>query len=94
MKVFNIKWDTDGEVVEGLPTEMEVPDNFYGDYDAIESYLSDAEGYCVLGGYDVEPPTQEICTPTVWQKTYDAIAGMISKGIRFFECGSKDIPEG
>ncbi len=46
MKVSNIKWVTDGEVVE-LPTEVEVADNL--DDDQIADYLSDTYGWLVEG---------------------------------------------
>ena len=44
MKVSNIKWETDGEVVD-LPTEVEIDDNI--DEDAIADYLSDTYGWLV-----------------------------------------------
>lgn len=46
MIVSNIKWVTDGEVVE-LPTEVEVADNL--DDDQIADYLSDTYGWLVEG---------------------------------------------
>ena len=51
--VYNIEYDTDGEVVE-LPTELEieVPDDLKDEVD-IEEYLSDeisnVTGFCHLG---------------------------------------------
>ena len=44
MKVSNIKWVTDGEVVE-LPTEVEVNDDLSDD--EIADYLSDTYGWLV-----------------------------------------------
>ena len=46
MKVSNIKWETDGEIVE-LPTEVEVDDNLSDD--EIADYLSDTYGWLVNG---------------------------------------------
>jgi hypothetical protein len=46
MIVSDIKWVTDGEVVE-LPTEVEVLDNL--DDDQIADYLSDTYGWLVEG---------------------------------------------
>lgn len=48
MLVTNIKWDTDGEVID-LPNEVEVPDEYDADYDGIADYLSDEYGFCVEG---------------------------------------------
>jgi hypothetical protein len=44
MKVSNIKWETDGEVVD-LPNEVNVPDGI--DDEAIADYLSDTYGWLV-----------------------------------------------
>lgn len=44
MIVSDIKWETDGEVVE-LPTEVEVDDDL--DEDEIADYLSDEYGWLV-----------------------------------------------
>lgn len=55
MKIFDIKWDTDGEDVE-LPTEMDVPDDLYDD--EIADYLSDKTGFCVNSW---ESDTRKIC---------------------------------
>ena len=57
MKAINIKWDTDGdmEVLESLPTEVEIPDNLLEGYDGtnfdtyypdISDWLSDEYGFC------------------------------------------------
>ncbi len=46
MLITNIKWDTDGEVVD-LPNKVEVPDEYNEDYDGIADYLSDEYGFCV-----------------------------------------------
>lgn len=46
MLVSDIKWETDGEVVD-LPTEVEVDDDL--DEDEIADYLSDEYGWLVNG---------------------------------------------
>jgi hypothetical protein len=46
MKVSDIKWETDGEVVD-LPTEVEVEDGMSDD--EIADYLSDTYGWLVDG---------------------------------------------
>ena len=46
MKVTNIKWETDGEVVD-LPTEVEVDDNMSDD--EVADFLSDEYGWLVNG---------------------------------------------
>ena len=46
MLVTDIKWETDGEIVD-LPTEVEVDDNM--DDDEIADYLSDTYGWLVNG---------------------------------------------
>lgn len=46
MIVTNIKWETDGEVVD-LPTEVEVEDGMSDD--EIADYLSDTYGWLVNG---------------------------------------------
>ena len=46
MRVTNIKWETDGEVVD-LPTEVEVDDNMSDD--EVADYLSDEYGWFVNG---------------------------------------------
>ena len=55
MKAINIIWDTDGEEIDGLPTEMEFPDELFdGGYDDdIADYLSDQTGWCVES-FDIE----------------------------------------
>lgn len=65
MKIYvcsNIQWDTDGEKVEGLPTELRYPRNKlladgiieedYDDddvFDALEGIISDEIGFCHEG---------------------------------------------
>lgn len=50
----DIIWETDGEVVESLPSEVAIPESIdEDDYDAISDYLSDEYGYLVIS-YDVE----------------------------------------
>ena len=53
MKAVNIKWDTDGdmELLEELPTEVEIPDYLITDdeddlLDDISDWLSDEYGFC------------------------------------------------
>ena len=53
MKAVNIKWDTDGdmELLEELPTEVEIPDYLITDdeddlLDNISDWLSDEFGFC------------------------------------------------
>ena len=59
MKATNIKWDTDGYVIEWLPTIVEIPQDIIdemedeSDTDAITDYLSDEYGFCVEG-YDLD----------------------------------------
>lgn len=43
----DIKWDTDGEDIEGLPERVSIP--LFIDDDEIADYLSDTYGYCVFG---------------------------------------------
>ena len=55
MKATNIAWDTDGdmELLQDLPTEMEIPEEFKTeneddmDFDEIADWLSDQTGFCV-----------------------------------------------
>ena len=55
MKAVNIKWDTDGdmELLEELPTEVEIPDYLITDeddlLDDISDWLSDEYGFCHFG---------------------------------------------
>ena len=53
MKAVNIKWDTDGdmELLEELPTVVEIPDYLITDdeddlLDNISDWLSDEYGFC------------------------------------------------
>lgn len=50
MKAINIKWDTDGdmEVLNQLPTEMEIPEGIT-DEEEMSEYLSDETGFCHYG---------------------------------------------
>ena len=45
MKIINIIWDTDGQPVPGLPTEMLIPDET--EVNRIADYLSDKTGWLV-----------------------------------------------
>ena len=56
MKAVNIKWDTDGdmELLEELPTEVEIPDYLIPDdeddlLDDVSDWLSDEFGFCHFG---------------------------------------------
>ena len=56
MKAVNIKWDTDGdmELLEELPTEVEIPDYLITDdeddlLDDVSDWLSDEFGFCHFG---------------------------------------------
>lgn len=53
MKAVNIQWDTDGdlEVLDQLPTEMEIPEGMT-DPEEISDYLSDETGFC-HDGFDI-----------------------------------------
>lgn len=42
-------WDTDGEEIDGLPSEVEVPDDI--DDDDVSDWLSDEYGFCVEKWY-------------------------------------------
>lgn len=50
MKAINIKWDTDSdkELLERLPKEIEIPSNIT-DKDAISDYITDKTGFCHKG---------------------------------------------
>lgn len=48
MKAYNINWDTDGEEIMNLPTEIEIPEGIT-EPDEIEDYLSDLTGFCMFG---------------------------------------------
>ena len=50
MKLFNIEWDTDGEYIADLPTEVEILCDVEGE--DVTDYLSDIYGFCVFG-YEV-----------------------------------------
>ena len=48
-KAVDIQWDTDGdeELLESLPTEIQIPPGM--DEDDIADYLSDQTGFCHFG---------------------------------------------
>ena len=48
IKIYDIDWDTDGEVVDDLPTEIIVEASAVGSLDDIADYLSDEYGFCVF----------------------------------------------
>ena len=45
MRATNINWDTDGEKIGHLPTELELPDEITEETAA--DYLSDRYGWCI-----------------------------------------------
>lgn len=57
MKAIDIEWDTDGdkEVLDELPTEIQIPDELTKNadkdsyYDEISDYISDVTGFCNYG---------------------------------------------
>ena len=50
-KASNINWDTDGELIDSLPTEVEVECD---SEEEVADTLSDAYGFCIFA-LDVEP---------------------------------------
>jgi len=44
-RLVRVYWDTDGEVIEDLPTEVRVPSEV--DEDGVADWLSDEYGWCV-----------------------------------------------
>lgn len=50
MRAINIKWDTDDtmEVLESLPTKMEIPEDMTDEED-ISDWLSNETGFCHNG---------------------------------------------
>ena len=46
-QITNIEWDTDGEDIPELPTEVLVPKDW--DDDEVTDWLSDTYGFCVYG---------------------------------------------
>ena len=46
-QITNIEWDTDGEYIPELPTEVLVPKDW--DDDEVTNWLSDTYGFCVYG---------------------------------------------
>lgn len=46
-QITNIEWDTDGEYIPELPTEVLVPKDW--DDDEVTDWLSDTYGFCVYG---------------------------------------------
>lgn len=58
MKAYNIAWDAEPDVIDTLPTEIEIPKDITDIYD-ISNYLSDLTGYCHFG-FSLSPETDEI----------------------------------
>lgn len=59
MKLMNIKWkEESGKDISTLPTEMEVPDEYNGEGEAISDYLLEKTG-CDHEGFEVEFYTVE-----------------------------------
>lgn len=51
IRVYNIEWDTDGEYIPELPTEVELDDYIDGEYiedDDVADVLSDMYGWCIF----------------------------------------------
>ena len=46
-QITNIEWDTDGEYIPELPTEVLVPKKW--DDEEVTNWLSDTFGFCVFG---------------------------------------------
>ena len=60
LKAVDIIWDVDcQEDLEGLPTEVEIPDGM--DEDDISDYLSDVTGFCHKGYRLEECEKQDVC---------------------------------
>lgn len=57
-KATHIKWDTDGEDVDCLPAELDIPNDMV-DEDEVSDYLSDVTGFCHKG-FDMEYVTAEV----------------------------------
>lgn len=49
MKMVNIDWDTDNdkEILETLPTEVEIPKGIY-EVDEVVDWVSDKNGFCIF----------------------------------------------
>lgn len=58
MKACNIIWDAEPDVIDTLPTEVEIP-NGITDVDDVSNYLSDLTGYCHFG-FCLDPETGEV----------------------------------
>lgn len=58
MKRVHVNWDTDGQVIEMLPTEVRIPSDIKDD--EIADYLSDTFSYCVESFYEV-PDKRKLC---------------------------------
>lgn len=48
MRATHIEWDTDGDMVKELPTEMELPEGMT-DEDEISDWITEQEGFCNKG---------------------------------------------
>lgn len=52
IKLYNIDWDTDGEIIEDLPTEVIIEnptEEMCEAVDVLADYLSDEYGFCIFG---------------------------------------------
>ena len=63
MKIIDIKWDTDGEAVAGLPEEADIPDGI--DESEVADFLSDGENAkyvdsIVISGHTDSTGTDEV----------------------------------
>lgn len=65
MKITNIDWDTDDEIIDDLPTE-DIPDKNIFNYiiDDISDYLSDKYKFCIRN-YNIELFHPAEITPTM-----------------------------
>lgn len=65
MKITNIDWDTDDEIIDDLPTE-DIPDKNIFNYiiDDISDYLSDKYKFCIRN-YNIELCCPAEITPTM-----------------------------
>lgn len=65
MKITNIDWDTDDEIIDDLPTE-DIPDKNIFNYiiDDISDYLSDKYKFCIRN-YNIELYHPTEITPTM-----------------------------
>ena len=93
MKAINIQWDTDSdkELLEQLPKEIEIPSHIT-DEDEISDYISDVTGFCHKG-FEL---LKNYCIPVTWQ-VWDKVkieATSLKDAIEYFKEHSDEIPLG